>query len=76
MKLWWHLLHGWLGHAAGAVVCWWRREHVEVHETGTLPGTTWGGMHFDLNIDPDSSSNYWDRTYCIRCGATLREETP
>jgi len=28
-----------------------------------------------LNPDPDAPSNvYWERTYCARCGATLKEE--
>ncbi len=71
MKFRWLLLRGWVSYAAGAVVCWWRRGHVESWEAGVLPSG------FTLNNDPDSSSNrYWERTYCIRCGATLREETP
>jgi hypothetical protein len=79
MKLWWHLLHGWAGQAAGAVVCWWRNDHVVMWQAGMLPTTTWGGFTFDdfsLNNDPDDPSNlYWERTYCTRCGVTLKEET-
>lgn len=80
MKLWWHLLCGWAGNAAGAVVCWWRNDHVVSWQAGMLPTTTWGGFAFDdisLNADPDLPSNlYWERTYCTRCGMTLREDEP
>ncbi len=76
MKLWWYLLCGWAGNAAGAVVCWWQNDHVPMWQAGVLPATTWGGFDFGaLNKDPDDPSNaYWERTYCARCGATMKEE--
>jgi hypothetical protein len=80
MRIWWHLFRGFVGLAAGSVVCWWKDDHVVSWQAGILPRTAWGGVPFDgfsLNSDPGSSSNrYWERTYCIRCGATLKEETP
>jgi len=74
MRLWWYLLHDWVGLAAGSVVCWWKNDHMVSWQVGVLPATTWGG--FTLNDDSDPSSNlYWERTYCIRCGVTLKDET-
>lgn len=64
MKLWWHLLHGWLGHAAGSVVCRWKNDHVESHETGVVGGV----------FEPYAARVYWERTYCTRCGVTLKEK--
>ena len=79
MKLWWYLFHGWLGSAAGSVVCWWKGDHVEVLSVGFL--SPWGARFeetahgFSLNPDPDAPSNvYWERTYCARCGVTLKDE--
>jgi len=72
MKLWWYLLHGWVGHAAGSIVCWWRNDHVVIYETGVLP---WVGAPLGVNNDADASS-YWERTYCIRCGVALKEGSP
>jgi hypothetical protein len=61
MRIWLYLLRTWVDHAAGSVVCWWKNDHEVIYETGVL------AWRF-------AEDSYWERTYCIRCGVTLREE--
>jgi hypothetical protein len=81
VRLWWYLFRGWAALAAGSVVCWWKDGHAASWQAGVLPAITWGGVSLPrdtaLNPDPAPPSNlYWERTYCTRCGVTLKEGTP
>lgn len=70
MKLYLFLFRRWFDHLVGGLVCWRTGRHVELWESGV---TAWRCV----NTDPDAPSNgYWERTYCIRCGVTLKEGTP